>query len=226
MSQQLYDWGPLPGITTATSLAVGRFQWHWLWFWFAVSWINTFSHSLSSNTSRVCLKIWAQQWCMRMRVCKYPMMIGSSVVLCSIWCLRPSCGSYMYSCAYMGTKLMAELTVDLKCWRSSPTFVHTIVHLNPKWCECKSCVVLTNVFTELIGLWHYCHKEVSELLWWGAMGSSSISLLLQHIMKSGHWGQRGLYPAGKLRVFWEFLSNKLSRNPLGIFWICPPLWIQ
>ena len=36
-----------------------------------------------------------------------------------------------------------------------------------------------------------------------------------------HWGQRGSYPGGKLRVYWEFLNNIPSICPLGklrIFW--------
>ena len=30
-----------------------------------------------------------------------------------------------------------------------------------------------------------------------------------------HWGQRGCYPGGKLRAYWEFLNNIPSIFPLG-----------
>jgi len=34
-----------------------------------------------------------------------------------------------------------------------------------------------------------------------------------------HWGQRGSYLAGTLRVFWEFLNNLLTLNPVGKWWV-------
>src|SRR5882757_4443396 len=34
-----------------------------------------------------------------------------------------------------------------------------------------------------------------------------------------HWGQRGSYPVGKLRVSFEFLSNLLATYPVGKLWI-------
>jgi len=33
-----------------------------------------------------------------------------------------------------------------------------------------------------------------------------------------HWGQRGSYLVGKLRVFWEFVTNSLPICPVGKFW--------
>ena len=41
------------------------------------------------------------------------------------------------------------------------------------------------------------------------------------LIKNRHWGQRGYYPEGKLRIFWEFLNNIPSICPLGklkVFW--------
>ena len=35
------------------------------------------------------------------------------------------------------------------------------------------------------------------------------------LCKSLHWGQRGCYPGGKLRVYWEFLKNIPSIYPGG-----------
>ena len=47
---------------------------------------------------------------------------------------------------------MTEFPVDAECRGPSPAFVNTIVYLNPERRKRESCIILTNVFVEPIGL--------------------------------------------------------------------------
>ena len=53
------------------------------------------------------------------------------------------------------------------------------------------------------------------------LGWYDTALFVNDSASPTHWGQRGYYPGGKLRVYWEFLTNIPSICPLGklrIFW--------
>ena len=57
-------------------------------------------------------------------------------------------------------------------------------------------------------------QTITLCLWLTTLTSAYLAL-----PDSIHWGQRGCYPAGKLRVFWEFLNNLLTPYPAGKLWV-------
>ena len=103
-----------------------------------------------------------------------------------------------------------------------------------KLCFCTRAEVTSQVVGSELSSWRKTDVILPRLIKPSPRLSTPMNLqiirrTLKHMLNrvclsklcQSHWGQRGYYPGGKLRVFWEFLTNIPSICPLGklrIFW--------
>jgi hypothetical protein len=55
-----------------------------------------------------------------------------------------------------GTDSVMELAMYLEHWGPTSTSIDAVINLSSKGCEGERCVVLADVFTELLCLWCQC----------------------------------------------------------------------
>ena len=95
---------------------------------------------------------------------------------------------------------------------------------SPMFCLPPSRGFGTHFLVPCHGVWWCCQLSIHQAFRWIQEFGLAVFLgiVCHHLACVAlHWGQRGYYPGGKLRVYWEFLCNIPSICPLGIlriFW--------
>jgi hypothetical protein len=93
---------------------------------------------------------------------------GHAMLESAVWIMdvQLSIGRVLPSWFNQRPNTVTQLAMDAEYVWSRTATIHRFVYLNPKRCECKSRIVLTDVVMELTAVWIMTVQQFAQLSWW------------------------------------------------------------